>query len=800
MIGIRNVILLLATSLCLIGTIHAQNRYIDSLNQAARKAKGETRLEIFNKIAEECLSLAEESETPDAILKQATAAAQRLNKAAVSEKSSFYKGKSLLFVGSINDLQGNSETAIRYYRQAKAFLLEADSVENAFFVQAKIAKLYLDMGNADQAIQEMKFALTLAGTRKIADRPLVYFYLSQAFYRKGAIDSAITYAKILKKYAQERNDTTYIARSVGALGNFYYFKGDYSNALQNNLESLRISEVQQDTARIAFTLLNIGNIYKDMRLYAQSHENYKKALKIYLATGDVRRIAMIYNNTGIVFQKEGKYKEAEKYYLQSKHIRDSINDQTELLSTLINLGSLYNDLKQYQRALLNFNQAVRMAKQQNDKNALAVSTLNMAHAYEKTGNFTEAIRLYQNSLSISSQIEAKEFMKENYLGLSSSYEKQNDYKTALHYFKFYFNMHDTLLNEGNQKAIAEMQTKYDTEKKEQAINLLNKEKELQDIRIKRDTLVKFAMAFGILLVLSFSGFVLKQLQVIKKKNIELAHKNNEIQQQKEEIETQRDEIMSQRDLLAKQKQEITDSIFYARRIQRAVLPAQEVLSERIPENFILFKPRDIVSGDFYWFTNKGSKTIVVDADCTGHGVPGAFMSMLGVSFLNEIISNEKIVSASEILERLRTYVKSTLDQKGKKDEARDGMDIAVCLIDWDTNKLQYAGAYNPLLRFRNGELLEVKADKMPIGIHLKEDLPFTNNELELEKGDTFYIYSDGYVSQFGGEIGRKFMSKAFKTLLEEIHHKPMKEQGEILDKVIVEWQGSYDQEIGRAHV
>ena len=218
-----------------------------------------------------------------------------------------------------------------------------------------------------------------------------------------------------------------------------------------------------------------------------------------------------------------------------------------------------------------------------------------------------------------------------------------------------------------------------------------------------------------------------------------------------------------------------------------------MLSERIPENFILFKPRDIVSGDFYWFTNKGSKTIVVDADCTGHGVPGAFMSMLGVSFLNEIISNEKIVSASEILERLRTYVKSTLDQKGKKDEARDGMDIAVCLIDWDTNKLQYAGAYNPLLRFRNGELLEVKADKMPIGIHLKEDLPFTNNELELEKGDTFYIYSDGYVSQFGGEIGRKFMSKAFKTLLEEIHHKPMKEQGEILDKVIVEWQGSYDQ-------
>ena len=785
-------ILLIGFSLCC-ETIFAQNFALDSLKQIEKRAKGETKLELQNKIAEEYIYLAEEAENPEQLLKEAAIVAQQLYNNAKKENSAFYKGKAIQFFGNISNIRENNEETIRYYRQAKSLLLEADSVENAFFVQAKIAKLYLDMGNVDQAIQEMKFALTLAGDKKIADRPLVFFYLSQAFYRKGLLDSAISYAQILKKYSQERNDTPYIARSVGALGNFYYFKGDYSSALQNNLESLKISEIQHDTARIAFTLLNIGNIYKDMRLFTQSHVNYKKALKIYSKLGDIRRIALIYNNIGIVYQKEEKYKEAEKYYLQSKHIRDSIKDEKELLSTLINLGSLYNDLKQYQRALVNFNQAVRMATKQNDKNALAVSTLNMAHAYEKTGNFSEAIRLYRNSLAIASEIEAKEFMKENYLGLSSSYEKQNDYKTALHYFKFYFNMHDTLLNESNQKAIAEMQTKYDTDKKEQAINLLNKEKELQDIRIKRDTLVKFAMAFGILLVLIFSGFVLKQLQVIKKKNIELAHKNDEIQQQKEEIETQRDEIMNQRDLLSKQKQEITDSIFYARRIQRAVLPAQELLSERIPDNFILFKPRDIVSGDFYWFTNKGSKTIIVDADCTGHGVPGAFMSMLGVSFLNEIMSNENIVLASEILEKLRVYVKSTLDQKGKKDEAKDGMDISVCLIDWDTNKLQFAGAYNPLLRFRNGELLEIKADKMPIGIHMKEDLPFTNHELDLEKGDTFYLFSDGYVSQFGGESGRKFMSKAFKILLEEINQKPMEEQGIILDKALVDWQGEYEQ-------
>jgi serine phosphatase RsbU (regulator of sigma subunit) len=256
--------------------------------------------------------------------------------------------------------------------------------------------------------------------------------------------------------------------------------------------------------------------------------------------------------------------------------------------------------------------------------------------------------------------------------------------------------------------------------------------------------------------------------------------------QKEEIEKQRDEI-------AEKNQSITDSIEYASRIQKAVLPSNEFAKEILPEHFILFRPRDIVSGDFYWMTRKDNLLVVIAADCTGHGVPGAFMSMLGVSFLNEIVNRHEITTAGAILTQLRADVKKTLGQEGKEGEAKDGMDIALCIVDLDHMKLQYAGAYNPFYLFRNNELLEIKADRMPIGIYVKEKESFTNNEIDLHKNDVFYIFSDGFQDQFGGEDGQKYKTKNFKQLLLEIHNKPMAEQREILNTTIDQWRGKWEQ-------
>ncbi len=253
------------------------------------------------------------------------------------------------------------------------------------------------------------------------------------------------------------------------------------------------------------------------------------------------------------------------------------------------------------------------------------------------------------------------------------------------------------------------------------------------------------------------------------------------------------EIEKQRDKIAEQNREITDSIMYAQRIQSAVLPDIEYTRSILPRHFILFKPRDIVSGDFYWMTEKANKAVVVVADCTGHGVPGAFMSMLGVSLLNEIINVHKQLSAAEILNSLRKNIKQTLSQRGKKDEARDGMDIALCIIDLYELKGQFSGAYNPLLLIRNSEQIIFKGDKMPIGIHIGQEKQFTNHDFKIANGDMIYMYTDGFADQFGGPEEKKFKSLTFRQLLFEVHNKPLEEQKQIIDRTFEEWRGNLSQ-------
>jgi serine phosphatase RsbU (regulator of sigma subunit) len=212
-----------------------------------------------------------------------------------------------------------------------------------------------------------------------------------------------------------------------------------------------------------------------------------------------------------------------------------------------------------------------------------------------------------------------------------------------------------------------------------------------------------------------------------------------------------------------------------------------------PEHFVLWKPRDIVSGDFYWMMQKNNKAILAAADCTGHGVPGAFMSIMGISFLNEIANNKEVQTAAEALNQLRHNVITSLNQEGSETDTKDGMDISLCVYDMDNMMMQFAGAYNPLYMIRDGELSVIKADRMPIGVHERDDRPFTNMEFSMHQGDIFYILSDGYIDQFGGKDGKKFMTKKFKELILEIHHLPMAEQKEVLWEKFLEWRGDIEQ-------
>lgn len=268
----------------------------------------------------------------------------------------------------------------------------------------------------------------------------------------------------------------------------------------------------------------------------------------------------------------------------------------------------------------------------------------------------------------------------------------------------------------------------------------------------------------------------------------------EIQQQKEEIEAQRDSIQEQKIKIETQNELILDSIHYAKRIQTAILPPDEFVHSLFDNIFVLYRPKDIVSGDFYWLAREEGLIFVAAVDCTGHGVPGAFMSIVGSNQLNYALNVKNARTAGKMLEELNEGVTETLREKGGPGDVKDGMDMALCVIDPKKMTLHFAGAYNPLILIRNNELILIKGDKVPIGSVEGDVMPsFTDHKMDITEGDCLYMFSDGYPDQFGGPDGRKFMSKRFRELLFEIHKKPIKEQKQILNQTLEEWMGDNEQ-------
>jgi serine phosphatase RsbU (regulator of sigma subunit) len=305
--------------------------------------------------------------------------------------------------------------------------------------------------------------------------------------------------------------------------------------------------------------------------------------------------------------------------------------------------------------------------------------------------------------------------------------------------------------------------------------------------IEKQKLVLYFVLLALLLVSFLGYYIYRGYRIKKEANIKLEEKNRTISIQKDEIEKQRDLAAAQRDQIGYQKRHIEDSIMYAKRIQTALIPSLELFSDKL-EHFVLYKPLAIVSGDFYWVSAQSNPQVIISADCTGHGVPGAFMSMLGVTLLNEIINGKHILMPDQIIENLRQGIIKSLKQVAEEDSIKDGMDIAVCVVDFDKNILWYAGANSPLYLVRGGELTHYRADKMPVAIHYKME-PFTLHKIDLQKGDAFYIFSDGFADQFGGPKQKKFMSMQLRETLVAMAGMPMLQQGERLNEIFEGWRG-----------
>jgi len=688
----------------------------------------------------------------------------------------------------------------------------------------KLAEEFIAVDNT-KALEYAKKAKNIADKLNLKkDLSLAYYNMAKAFYYQYKFDSIIYYYneskpinelelnwQVYANYAslmgmvehiqsnyskaiiyyneslelnKKLNNIEGMAHSYNNIGAAFYNLGDFEKALDNYFASLPINEEIGNLRLVATTLANIGAIYEEQEKYDDALLNFKKANKIALEGGLKQTIADTYRNLGGIYTEKNKIDSTIIVYSKALELYRELNDLRGIVVVNNLFGQTYvksfeygksdEEQKKLKKALEYYTKSLDLNNKELDEvEEKIISYQGIGEIFIFKKQYTKAITYLSKAKEMAEEIEWVAYIKEAHNFLSLAYSGIGNYRLAYENHVLYKNWNDSLKNDENVELLTKMsmQHEFDKQQKEQEFIQAQKDLEYEQKR-KRDRLIRIFILAGLAIVSVFSIQMFRSYKRKIKDNILL-------EKQKTEIE--------------KQKEEITDSIKYAKRIQSAILPSINWASDNLPENFILFRPRDIVSGDYYWMNKIDNKIVLVAADCTGHGVPGAFMSMLGVSFLNEIVSNNNTIQPSLILNQLRKKVKETLDQTGKEGEAKDGMDIALCVIDLDTMMLQYAGAYNPLYLFRNGELLETKADKMPIGIYIREKESFTNHEIQLQKGDTFYIFSDGYADQFGGPNGSKFKSRPFKLLLEKIQPQSMAQQRETLNTTIDEWRGDIDQ-------
>ncbi len=632
----------------------------------------------------------------------------------------------------------------------------------------------------------------------------------------GEYDSALVYYSEARTMLEEIGDMNKTATCYNNIGYIYKLKGDYAEAIDYFYRALKIAEDLGQKRQMARTYNNIGSVHLMQGSIQKSNETFEKALALYEELNYTDGIAICNINLGINYFNDGDFEKSLEYHKKALEIHKENDNKQGISICYGNMSEIYRNLDQLDKAVEYSLYSIELYQEMGYKEGLAasyvnVSNLNIRLTYaaelsdpKRISYSSRAVDYGNKALELAREMKSFSMENASAEALMYAYQNQNNFKKALEFANVFIATKDSMFREEKTNAMLEIETKYETEKKQQQIELQESQIIAKDATIKQQKTFRNALAAGffavVIIVLVFVQAYLQKRRANRKimeQNELISEANEELQQLNEEINTQKEEIEAQRDHVFNQNKAITDSINYAQRIQSAMLPPETYIAELLNENFILYKPRDIVSGDFYWIKQVNQYIVVVAADCTGHGVPGAFMSMLGISYLTEIVQRREITQANQVLNELRKQIKYSLRQHGGRDEAKDGIDMALCVFDLKNSMMQYSGANNSLYLIRDmdgkPELKEIKADRMPLGFYQGKDSSFTNHDIPLEQGDTIYVFSDGFIDQKGGKDNKKYMSKNFKNLLLKIHDQPMFDQKDILDKTLLEWMGSNSQ-------
>ena len=686
--------------------------------------------------------------------------------------------------------------------------------------------------------------------------------LCRAYSNTGLYDTALHFSNDALQLSKRLNFKKGIANSYGNIGAVHYFLGDYLKTLEYWNKALKVDEELKNKNNIATRLGNIGAIYYSQGDYPRAMDFYFKALKTQEELGNKNFIGTWLGNIGLVYWNQGDFQKALDYSFKALKIDEDLGNKSGIARNLGNIGLIYLSRGNYSKALDHFFRALKMDEETGDKILVATTLGNIGKVYHqqgeiynsqsqqqfffnkalgyyfkalkideasgnksgiathlgnisllniKTGKFKDAEQYLKKCIIINDSIGAlKELMDDEEI-LSHLYDTTDRYKEALIHYKKAIALKDTIFSQENKKELVRKEMNYEFDKKEAVTKAENEKLQaVAEEKSRKQKFVIWSVATGLLLVIIFAGFIFRSLRITRKQKNTIELQKNEVLKQKNIADGQRIIAEELREISEKQKhiveekqKEIVDSITYARRIQRALLTSDEYIKNNfLAQYFILFKPKDIVSGDFYWAYKSPSQHIpsrelegafyMATADCTGHGVPGAFMSMLNISYFNENVIERGIRLPHDILNTQRTEIIKALNPPGSKEVSKDGMDCILCVYDFDKMLLYFAAANNPLWLVRKGELIEYKADKMPVGKYTDEMLPFTLQTIELQKGDIVYTSTDGFADQFGVN-GKKLMKKTFKDELLKIYHQPMSEQKEYLDQFFENWKGNSEQ-------
>ncbi|MES2566744.1 MAG: tetratricopeptide repeat protein [Bacteroidota bacterium] len=602
--------------------------------------------------------------------------------------------------------------------------------------------------------------------------------LHELFREKEGNNSnyALEIAKEAVKLSESTNFLLY--KSYEYLAWIYKNNAEYKKSLEIYFKAEKNSQNYKSPKKeqvLATIYDGMASVYSRLQNHTAAITSLKKAIKIVEGLKDENEIARLNINIGNHYFNSNQLREAISHYSISEKAYLNLRDSTNLIYVYNGFGNAYYEMKNYQRALNYFQKSYEFILKftPEDKSNIAIAFENIGETSSKMGNYELGLVNCLKAAELFHELNDKTSLYITYENVAKMYALQNNYQKSNEYFQKYVNLKDSVFDEDTKSTIHEMSIKYESEKKEkenQVLTLGNKNKQL---------LIYFALGGCILLsVLAF--FIFRSYNTKRKANKELENKSAIIQYQKTIVE--------------EQHKDIKDSIKYAQRIQGAILPPANKWQKILPNSFLLYLPKDILSGDFYWVEETKDYIYVAAADCTGHGVPGALISIVNFNLLNKAVLENGLSLPSDILDAVNTWLTESLHQTYGESAVRDGMDVALIALHKQSNEILFAGANNPIYHLSNGELIQIKADKFPVGAFIEDKIQkFTTKRFKAQKDDVIYLFSDGYADQFGGDKGKKYKYSPFQEKLKIIHNLPLINQQELMKDEFLKWKGSHEQ-------